>query len=225
MGMNPEHAILRRFSALGVQNLLYYQAELTYLEERLRKIEAWSLAQGDGAKQYQFARDWDTLKRSWKFHSSTEKDGGMEQLNLCYCSGSLKFSNVEDIPKGIDDEQLRLVLRLRSTLKQYSESARLTLTQASQLSSKLTPKLFRQSCTTTILPINSATARSPGSCSLETMACRPKRRRLLSRWHRFRSLGIVTRSLCPPRTRYRQTLRVGGSWHTALLPQTYWLDV
>lgn len=32
----PEAAIYRRFGALNAQNLLYYQAELTYLEQDLR---------------------------------------------------------------------------------------------------------------------------------------------------------------------------------------------
>jgi hypothetical protein len=39
MGVTPQNSILRRFSALGIQNLLYYQAELVYLEDRLRKVE------------------------------------------------------------------------------------------------------------------------------------------------------------------------------------------
>ena len=33
----PEAAIYRRFGALNAQTLLYYQAELTYLEQDLRK--------------------------------------------------------------------------------------------------------------------------------------------------------------------------------------------
>jgi hypothetical protein len=120
MGVTPQNSILRRFSALGIQNLLYYQAELVYLEDRLRKVEARSFAQGDGTKQYQFARDWDELKRSWKAYLWKEKDDGTDKLRLCSCSGGAGNSDFVDIPRGSDGEQLRLVLRLRATLKQYS---------------------------------------------------------------------------------------------------------
>ncbi|KAF8863111.1 hypothetical protein BDZ45DRAFT_798711 [Acephala macrosclerotiorum] len=120
MGATPQHAILRSFSALGMQNLLYYQAELVYLENRLRKAESRCLAQGDGSKQYQFARDWDELKRSWKAHLWEEKSE--ETVSLRFFSGLESASNFDDIPKGADGELLRLVLRLRATLKQYNKA-------------------------------------------------------------------------------------------------------
>lgn len=118
MGATPQHAILRSFSALGMQNLLYYQAELVYLENRLRKVESRCLAQGDGSKQYQFARDWDELKRSWRAHLWERK--GEETASLRSLSSSESASNFDDLPKGADGELLRLVLRLRATMKQYS---------------------------------------------------------------------------------------------------------
>src|SRR6266516_7333070 len=40
MGRNPEVAIIRRFGALNVQNLLYLQARLTVLEQQLHRQEA-----------------------------------------------------------------------------------------------------------------------------------------------------------------------------------------
>lgn len=119
MGLEPQHSVLRSFSALGMQNLFYYQAELVYLEDRLRKVEAWSSAQGDGTKQYQFARDWDELKRSWRANIWKEEGSGTDRSNLSSYSGSTQCSAFEDIPSYTDDEQLRLVLRLRATLKQY----------------------------------------------------------------------------------------------------------
>jgi hypothetical protein len=42
MSLTPRHAILKGFAALGMQNLLYYQAELVHLENRLRKAEGGS---------------------------------------------------------------------------------------------------------------------------------------------------------------------------------------
>lgn len=39
MGAYPEVAIIRRFSALNAQSILYLQAELVYLESRLRRYE------------------------------------------------------------------------------------------------------------------------------------------------------------------------------------------
>ncbi|CZR55749.1 uncharacterized protein PAC_05637 [Phialocephala subalpina] len=120
MGATPQHAILRSFSALGMQNLLYYQAELVYVEDRLRKVETRCLAQGDGSKQYQFARDWDELRRSWKARLWDEKDDGSDNLRLLSSSSGAGTSCFDDIPRGTDGELLRLVLRLRATLKQYS---------------------------------------------------------------------------------------------------------
>ena len=35
----PEAALFRRFASLNIQNLLYYQAELTILEKQLRVFE------------------------------------------------------------------------------------------------------------------------------------------------------------------------------------------
>ncbi|KAF2192335.1 hypothetical protein K469DRAFT_730925 [Zopfia rhizophila CBS 207.26] len=39
MGLFPETAIFRNFGALNARNLLYYQAELIYLENKLKKAE------------------------------------------------------------------------------------------------------------------------------------------------------------------------------------------
>jgi hypothetical protein len=63
MGLHDEFAILRRFQAMNMQNLLYQQAEITHLEAELRDLarrdarhtgrenhahDWWSLSQGDG---------------------------------------------------------------------------------------------------------------------------------------------------------------------------------
>lgn len=47
MGAYPEVAIIRRFSALNVQSLLYLQAELVLLETRLREYEKEDRDSGD----------------------------------------------------------------------------------------------------------------------------------------------------------------------------------
>ena len=61
MGRQDEYAIFRRFSSLNKQNLLYLQAEITYLEQELE-----SLAKRDASyphRQY-FSKDWWSLSQS-----------------------------------------------------------------------------------------------------------------------------------------------------------------
>jgi hypothetical protein len=70
----PEAAIYRRFGALNAQNLLYYQAELTYLERELRKQQRLDNDDQKGhGKSY--ATNWFWLKNS-------KADGNERQLNL-----------------------------------------------------------------------------------------------------------------------------------------------
>jgi hypothetical protein len=61
MGHHPEVAILRRFSVLNSQNLLYLQARLTHLEAELAE-----LAQSDEAEpgRKNYKRDWWSLART-----------------------------------------------------------------------------------------------------------------------------------------------------------------
>ena len=76
MGSNPEVAILRRFSALNAQNLLYLQAELVDLEEDLRAIAAEDNTSEDPDRVI-YSRDWYTLSRS-KNHTADNKDAGRQ---------------------------------------------------------------------------------------------------------------------------------------------------
>jgi hypothetical protein len=63
IGQYPETAILRRFATLNSQNLLYLQAELIHLEEKIRVLEATAnRSQSDNKRLY--ARDWYWLKAS-----------------------------------------------------------------------------------------------------------------------------------------------------------------
>ena len=63
MGTYPEVAIFRRFGALNVQNLLYLQAEITILENELRRTENADLESADQDRAI-YGRDWQTLSDS-----------------------------------------------------------------------------------------------------------------------------------------------------------------
>jgi hypothetical protein len=67
MGNFPESVIVKRFSDLHIQNILYLQAEIAGLELDFRRCEAENENSQDGEKQ-QFSLDWYTL--------STTKDEG-----------------------------------------------------------------------------------------------------------------------------------------------------
>lgn len=60
MGAYPEIAIVRRFSALNAQGILYLQAELVYLESRLRGYEDEDRKSGD-QNRVDFALDFTKL--------------------------------------------------------------------------------------------------------------------------------------------------------------------
>lgn len=74
IGILPEAGIYRRFSALNAQNLLYYQAELTYLERKLREQQLRDNheKQGHGPE---YGVDWYWLMRS-------PEEGDAVQLGL-----------------------------------------------------------------------------------------------------------------------------------------------
>lgn len=57
MGVVPEMALFRTFSALNAQNLLYLQAEITGLENELRKCEGED-NNSIGTDRVKYARDW-----------------------------------------------------------------------------------------------------------------------------------------------------------------------
>jgi hypothetical protein len=60
MGLLPQLAIFRRFGALAARNLLYMQAELSMLEEKLCKIEKDDRESVEGKKS-SYRHDWDYL--------------------------------------------------------------------------------------------------------------------------------------------------------------------
>ena len=61
MSRHEDFAILRRFRALNMQNLLYMQAEITFLEEELATLVNRDAA--DPEKKY-YGRDWWSLSQS-----------------------------------------------------------------------------------------------------------------------------------------------------------------
>src|SRR2546430_9690958 len=61
MGHHNEFGILRRFRTLNMQNLLYLQAELTYLESELKELAEVDQAH-TGRKFY--SKDWRSLAHS-----------------------------------------------------------------------------------------------------------------------------------------------------------------
>ncbi|KAH3942736.1 hypothetical protein HBH64_150530 [Parastagonospora nodorum] len=72
--IQPELAIFRRFGALNALNLLYFQAELTDLEEKLRRQQVEDDQDGKGTK-LMYAKTWYRLQES-------EENGDTEQLDL-----------------------------------------------------------------------------------------------------------------------------------------------
>jgi hypothetical protein len=70
----PEAAIFRRFGALNAQNLLYYQAELAFLELELRAQQKQD-SESQNGQGASYATNWQWLK-----HSKTDGDG--RQLDL-----------------------------------------------------------------------------------------------------------------------------------------------
>ncbi|KAF2732877.1 hypothetical protein EJ04DRAFT_535811 [Polyplosphaeria fusca] len=74
MELQPEIAIFSRFGALNAKNLMYYQAEILWLEKQLQLQEAADSNDPVG-KRSQYALNWYWLSQS-------RDDGSMEQLNL-----------------------------------------------------------------------------------------------------------------------------------------------
>jgi MoxR-like ATPase len=75
--VQPELSIYRRFGALNAQNLLYYQAELVDIEEKLRAQQVQDDNDATGEKSL-YAKTWFRLKDS-------AVDGDTKQLDLVTC--------------------------------------------------------------------------------------------------------------------------------------------
>jgi hypothetical protein len=60
MGAHPEFAVLRRFKALNMQNMLYLQAEIMHLEAELRNQAEEDIQSG---QRQDHAHDWWSLSQ------------------------------------------------------------------------------------------------------------------------------------------------------------------
>jgi len=76
MGRSPEVAIFRRFGTLNARNLLYLQAELIDLEDRLEEATRLDEEASNLGRQ-RYDRDWLSLNES-----VTTPDGNPQQWNL-----------------------------------------------------------------------------------------------------------------------------------------------
>jgi hypothetical protein len=76
MEAHPEIAIFRRFGRLNAKNLLYLQAELIHLENRLQKCVDEDAASGHVDRTI-YDRDWQTLSES----GAAAPDGDPAQWN------------------------------------------------------------------------------------------------------------------------------------------------
>ncbi|KAK0637821.1 hypothetical protein DIS24_g10427 [Lasiodiplodia hormozganensis] len=74
MNVVPETAVFRRFGTLNSLNLLYLQAELTDIEQKLRQAQVADHNAEEGFKKF-YAKNWYFLKES-------ARDGDEEQLQL-----------------------------------------------------------------------------------------------------------------------------------------------
>jgi hypothetical protein len=71
MGVIPETAIFRRFAALNAQNLLYFQAELVELEQKLKETQLADSQNPHGMKS-KYALDWFWLSNSAEYGDETQ---------------------------------------------------------------------------------------------------------------------------------------------------------
>jgi hypothetical protein len=76
MGFLPETATFRRFGALNARNLLYIQAELAHIEEKLLKLEKSDNKSKEG-KKHRYAVD-----AYWLNCARAERDGDTKQKEL-----------------------------------------------------------------------------------------------------------------------------------------------
>ncbi|KAF2123919.1 hypothetical protein P153DRAFT_303310 [Dothidotthia symphoricarpi CBS 119687] len=74
--IQPEIAIYRRFGALNAQNLLYFQAELSDLEQELKKQQVEDSNSQEG-KRSSYAKNW-----SWLQESELQGDENARQVQL-----------------------------------------------------------------------------------------------------------------------------------------------
>jgi hypothetical protein len=78
MAVHTDLGIFRRFAALNAQNLLYMQAELTYLERKLRELEKLNNHFDDSDVRNRYAHNWNELRAE-----KSEPGSDPTQWELC----------------------------------------------------------------------------------------------------------------------------------------------
>ena len=115
MGAYPEVAIVRRFAALNMQNVLYLQAELINLEARLHKYEEEDRNSGD-QNRIDYAVDWFKLRNTTEFSNSPCSLSETSERSI-----RIEHENVNEelraLPHG---RRWKMILRIREKLKEYS---------------------------------------------------------------------------------------------------------
>ena len=71
MAQYPENIIFRRFNGLCTRNLLYLQAELMHLEQKLYRLEAADSVSSDGHRA-RYSKDWYWLDYSSEGETSEQ---------------------------------------------------------------------------------------------------------------------------------------------------------
>ncbi|KAI1640571.1 hypothetical protein F4809DRAFT_637379 [Biscogniauxia mediterranea] len=79
MGRHPQLGIFRRFGALAYETLLYYQAEISDIEHRLRLLQAENRSSDDENRR-EYMMSWDKLSESAE--SDDSDNPGREQFDL-----------------------------------------------------------------------------------------------------------------------------------------------
>ncbi|KAI5924173.1 hypothetical protein F4810DRAFT_666068 [Camillea tinctor] len=97
MGRHPQLGIFRRFGALAYETLLYYQAEISDIEQRLRGLRAANKSPGDGP-------------------------GGDNRKEYMMSWVELLESTESDDPDDTGREQLKLIMRLRDLMVKYEKA-------------------------------------------------------------------------------------------------------
>jgi hypothetical protein len=104
MAQYSENAVFRRFTSLGTRNLLYLQAELVHLEQKLCHLEAADSASSAG-RRARYSKDWYWLNNSPEEESDEQLKTVLSIRNKLkeYCKRVKLFSIAMQLILGLDD--------------------------------------------------------------------------------------------------------------------------
>jgi len=127
MSAHSELAIFRRFNTLNLQNILYLQAELTYLEKELKEL----VERDRGVKKREdYEKDWYALAKGYVYEEGEDdeeegRDWNEDEMDI---DGDSKGGMNEDNSSSgyigeegdVEREQWEKMLQIRKVLFQYS---------------------------------------------------------------------------------------------------------